>query len=59
VVWCKTYQAGGGVMNLFEGLLLTNIVVSLWFTYTIGKIQADIEVIYEGLSLAMKSLETK
>ena len=49
----------GGVMNLFEGLLLTNIVVSLWFTYTIGKIQADIEVIYEGLSLAMKSLETK
>jgi len=46
-------------MNLFEGLLLTNLVVSLWFTYTIGKIRADIEVIYEGLSLAMKGLGTE
>tara|TARA_R110000803_G_scaffold9176_4_gene29193 strand:- start:184 stop:330 length:147 start_codon:yes stop_codon:yes gene_type:complete len=41
-------------MSLFEGLLLCNILISAWVTYSIGKVKGDIEILYEGLAMTMK-----
>ena len=45
-------------MTLFEGLLLCNILISAWATFTLGKVKGDIEILYEGLAIAME-LESK
>jgi|TARA_R110000803_G_scaffold61700_4_gene121684 hypothetical protein len=46
-------------MSLFEGLLLCNILISAWVTYSIGKVKGDIEILYEGLALTMKMEEDR
>lgn len=43
-------------MTLFEGIILTNLVVSLFLAYKFGKQQADIETLYEGLAMTMGQL---
>ena len=40
-------------MTLFEGLVLANLLVSLFLAYRQGKMQVDIETLYEGLALTM------
>jgi len=46
-------------MSLFEGLLLCNILISAWVTYTIGKVKGDIEILYEGLAITMDKQDIK
>ena len=46
-------------MSLFEGLLLCNILISAWVTYTLGKVEGDIEILYEGLALTMEKQEVE
>lgn len=41
-------------MSLFEGLLLCNLLILAWATYSIGKVKGDIEILYEGLAMTMK-----
>jgi hypothetical protein len=43
-------------MTLFEGIILTNLVISLFLAYKFGKQQADIETLYEGLAMTMEQL---
>lgn len=43
-------------MTLFEGIILTNLVVSLFLAHKCGKQQVDIETLYEGLAMAMGQL---
>lgn len=44
-------------MNLFEGLLLANLAVSLWTTYQVGRAKTDIDNLYEGVGLALSQSE--
>ena len=37
-------------MNLFEGILLANLAISLWLTYKLAKIDTDVEVLYQGVA---------
>tara|TARA_B110000259_G_scaffold4352_1_gene4938 strand:- start:13715 stop:13855 length:141 start_codon:yes stop_codon:yes gene_type:complete len=46
-------------MSLFEGLLLCNILILAWVTYTIGKVKGDIEILYEGLAITMDKQDIK
>ena len=41
-------------MTLFEGVALVNLSISLFLAYKLGKVQSDIEVLYEGLALTME-----
>jgi hypothetical protein len=43
-------------MTLFEGIILTNLVISLFLAHKSGKQQADIETLYEGLAMTMEQL---
>jgi len=43
-------------MTLFEGITLTNLVISLFLAYKFGRQQADIETLYEGLAMTMERL---
>lgn len=43
-------------MNLYEGIILANLAISLWATYQIGRIKTDIETIYEGLAMTMDAV---
>ena len=58
MVWRTANQVGGDRVTLFEGLLLCNILISAWATFTLGKVKGDIEILYEGLAIAME-LESK
>jgi len=40
-------------MTLFEGLLLVNLVISVWVAYKLGIVETDIETIYQGLAMTM------
>lgn len=40
-------------MNLFEGVLIANIVMLLYCFYSIGKIKSEIEDLYQGLAVVM------
>ena len=40
-------------MTLYEGIILANIVISVWTTYQIGRIKTDVDNLYEGVSLAI------
>ena len=44
-------------MTLFEGIVLTNLVVSLLLAYKCGKQQTDIDTLYEGLAITMDELK--
>ena len=37
-------------MTIFEGLLILNLVVSLYLAYKIGGIETDIEILYQGIA---------
>jgi hypothetical protein len=37
-------------MSLFEGLLLSNLGVSLYLAYKIGGVETDIEILYQGIA---------
>lgn len=37
-------------MNLFEGILLTNLAISLWLIYKITKIDTDVDILYQGVA---------
>ena len=41
-------------MTLFEGVALVNLFISLALAYKLGKVQNDIDVLYEGLALTME-----
>jgi hypothetical protein len=41
------------LINLFEVLLICNICISIWVAYSMGKTTKDIEMLYEGLAIAM------
>ncbi len=43
-------------MTLFEGLVITNLVISLLLAYKCGKQQTDIDTLYEGLAITMEQL---
>lgn len=40
-------------MTLFEGMIIANLFVSVFLAYKSGKLEVDIETLYEGLSLTM------
>ena len=43
-------------MTLFEGIVITNLVISLFLAYKCGKQQTDIDTLYEGLAMTMEQL---
>lgn len=43
-------------MTLFEGIVITNLVISLFLAYKCGKQQTDIDTLYEGLAMTMEEL---
>ena len=43
-------------MTLFEGIIITNLVISLFLAYKCGKQQTDIDTLYEGLAMTMEEL---
>ena len=40
-------------MTLYEGLILANLVVSLWLAYKLGKAETEIEILYQGIAQIM------
>jgi len=44
-------------MNLFEGILLTNLVVSLWLVYKLSKLDTDVEILYQGVAGILEDQE--
>ena len=40
-------------LTIFEGIILVNLLISLWVTYQVGKVKGDIEILYEGLAITM------
>ena len=40
-------------MTLYEGVILSNLFISLWTAYQMGRAKSDIENLYEGVSLAI------
>ena len=44
-------------MTLFEGIIITNLVISLLLAYKCGKQQTDIDTLYEGLAITMEELD--
>lgn len=41
-------------MTLFEGLLLSNLAISVWLAYKMGTVEKEIDTIYEGLAMTME-----
>jgi hypothetical protein len=51
VVWWPTYQTTGeAMMTLFEGVVVANLLVSVFLAYKVGKLTADIEILYQGVA---------
>lgn len=44
------------MITLFEGIILTNLLISLFLAYKCGKQQTDIDTLYEGLAMTMEQL---
>ena len=44
-------------MTLFEGVALVNLLISLVLAYKLGKVQNDIDVLYEGIALTMEKTD--
>lgn len=55
MVWCTAYSPSGKGerMTLYEGIILSNLFISLWTAYQMGRAKSDIENLYEGVSLAI------
>jgi CRISPR/Cas system CSM-associated protein Csm2 small subunit len=43
-------------MTLLTGIILTNLVISLFLAYKCGKQQVEIATLYEGLAMTMEKL---
>jgi hypothetical protein len=43
-------------MTLLTGIILTNLVISLFLAYKCGKQQVEIDTLYEGLAMTMEKL---
>ena len=43
-------------MTLFEGIIITNLAISLLLAYKCEKQQTDIDTLYEGLAITMEEL---
>jgi len=37
-------------VTLFEGLIIVNLLVSLWLVYKLGKVDTDVEILYQGVA---------
>lgn len=37
-------------MTLFEGVVVANLLVLVFLTYKVGKLTADIEILYQGVA---------
>ena len=37
-------------MTLYEGLIILNLVVSLYLVHKLGGLDADIEILYQGVA---------
>ena len=44
-------------MTLYEGIILSNLFISLWTAHQLGRAKSDIENLYEGVSLAITCAE--
>ncbi len=44
-------------VNLFEGIILINLVISAGLAYKFGQIKGEIDTLYEGLAMVMTHLE--
>jgi len=44
-------------MTLFEGIIIANLFISCWVAYELGKVKADIQILYEGLGSVITDLE--
>lgn len=40
-------------MSLFEGALLLSLALNVYTTYRIGKLEGDIDTLYQGLATVM------
>ena len=43
-------------MSVYEGLLIASLGVNAWALYRIGKVEKDIEMLYEGVAMCMTKL---
>ena len=46
----------GEEMTVIEGLLIASMGFNAWALYRIGKIEKDIEMLYEGTAMCMNKL---
>jgi len=37
-------------VTLFEGLIIVNLLVSLWLVHKLGKVDTDVEILYQGVA---------
>ena len=44
-------------VNLFEGIILINLVISAGLAYKFGQIKGEIDTLYEGMAMVMTHLE--
>ena len=44
-------------MTFFEGILIANLLTLLWASYKIGKLNSDIDIIYEGMASVITDIE--
>lgn len=44
-------------MTLTDGIILTHLFITLFLAYKVGSLRGDIEVLYEGLAMAMEQLD--
>lgn len=44
-------------VNLFEGIILINLIISAGLAYKFGQIKGEIDTLYEGLAMVMTHLE--
>jgi|SaaInlLV_10m_DNA_1039704.scaffolds.fasta_scaffold55081_2 hypothetical protein len=41
-------------MTFYEGIIALNLVVLLWTVYKVGKMDKDIEMLFQGLAAVME-----
>jgi hypothetical protein len=46
----------GTQMSVVEGLLIASMGFNAWALYRIGKVEKDIEMLYEGTAMCMNKL---
>lgn len=44
-------------MTLTDGIMLAHLFMTLFLAYKVGRLKGDIEVLYEGLAMAMEQLD--